>query len=98
MCHPPPATCGSNPVTACSSIDSASERANSGVAIPQWGDVYWPLLQSEPPAERLPYRTSNVQHDPSSQGGTMENQQSLLDTFEHVVVLMLENRSFDNML
>src|SRR5258708_2311825 len=28
----------------------------------------------------------------------MENQQSLLDTFEHVVVLMLENRSFDNML
>jgi len=28
----------------------------------------------------------------------MENQQSLLDTFEHVVVLMLENRSFDNLL
>jgi phospholipase C len=28
----------------------------------------------------------------------MENQQSLLDTFEHVVVLMLENRSFDNIL
>jgi phospholipase C len=28
----------------------------------------------------------------------MENQQSLLDTFEHVVVLMLENRSFDNVL
>jgi phospholipase C len=28
----------------------------------------------------------------------MENSQSLLDTFEHVVVLMLENRSFDNML
>ena len=28
----------------------------------------------------------------------MENPQSLLDTFEHVVVLMLENRSFDNML
>lgn len=27
----------------------------------------------------------------------MEAQQSLLDTFEHVVVLMLENRSFDNM-
>ena len=26
----------------------------------------------------------------------MEKQQSLLDTFEHVVVLMLENRSFDN--
>jgi phospholipase C len=28
----------------------------------------------------------------------MENQSSLLDTFEHVVVLMLENRSFDNIL
>jgi phospholipase C len=28
----------------------------------------------------------------------MENQQSLLDTFEHVVVLMLENRSFDTIL
>ncbi len=28
----------------------------------------------------------------------MENPQSLLDTFEHVVVLMLENRSFDNLL
>jgi len=28
----------------------------------------------------------------------MENPQSLLDTFEHVVVLMLENRSFDSML
>jgi phospholipase C len=28
----------------------------------------------------------------------MENQQSLLDTFEYVVVLMLENRSFDNVL
>jgi len=28
----------------------------------------------------------------------MENQQSLLNTFEHVVVLMLENRSFDNVL
>jgi phospholipase C len=28
----------------------------------------------------------------------MENQQSLLDTFDHVVVLMLENRSFDNLL
>jgi phospholipase C len=28
----------------------------------------------------------------------MANPQSLLDTFEHVVVLMLENRSFDNML
>ena len=28
----------------------------------------------------------------------MENQQSLLDTFDHVVVLMLENRSFDNIL
>jgi len=28
----------------------------------------------------------------------MENPSSLLDTFEHVVVLMLENRSFDNIL
>src|SRR5437588_4387342 len=28
----------------------------------------------------------------------MQNSQSLLDTFEHVVVLMLENRSFDNIL
>ena len=28
----------------------------------------------------------------------MSNQQSPLDSFEHVVVLMLENRSFDNML
>src|SRR5215204_1838073 len=28
----------------------------------------------------------------------MANQQSLLDTFEYVVVLMLENRSFDNVL
>src|SRR6185436_2736179 len=28
----------------------------------------------------------------------METPQSLLDTFEHVVVLMLENRSFDNIL
>ncbi|MDX6611637.1 MAG: phospholipase [Blastocatellia bacterium] len=28
----------------------------------------------------------------------MENQQSLLETFEHVVLLMLENRSFDNLL
>jgi phospholipase C len=28
----------------------------------------------------------------------MENPQSLLETFEHVVVLMLENRSFDNLL
>lgn len=28
----------------------------------------------------------------------MDTQQSLLDTFDHVVVLMLENRSFDNML
>lgn len=26
------------------------------------------------------------------------DQQSLLDTFDHVVVLMLENRSFDNIL
>ncbi len=28
----------------------------------------------------------------------MQNSQTLLDTFEHVVVLMLENRSFDNIL
>ena len=28
----------------------------------------------------------------------MPNPSSLLDTFEHVVVLMLENRSFDNLL